>query len=176
MADILKASVALNELIAEKVMGWKKEVIAYDIECYGAPVHAWKDDKGKEMALVDQYIDNYPWRPSTEMSDCRMLMMKLAHLVGDFQTGDGFFHLTYADAADHGNEETGCNPGDGEYTDDENEKDLTPWSCHLHIGRMGEGEYPPGWDHGAKFCARGATPELAICAVALLAYGLKAPE
>ncbi len=190
MVNILKASNALDELIATKVMGWTKKHAANDPERYGAPVYQWNDSKGNLAHWADDYMYATRWSPTRDVVDSRRLMLKLAHLVGDFQTGDGFFHLTYADSASHSHdhhhsdsdddveEKILCDPGEDHYSDDEDGKDLAPWSCHLHIGlmgRMGDGEYPPSWDHGGKFCARGATPELAICAVALKAYGLDAP-
>ncbi len=164
-----------NNLLATKVMGWTKEFVCRDPETYGGAVHHWCDADGDRVAWATGYIDNEPWSPSTDIKAARMLMMKLAHLVGDFQTGDGFFYLVYAEAANH-EICTGCDPGDGEYSGDENDKDLTPWTAHIHIGLAGENPtLPAGWTDGAKFCARGETPELAICNVALKAFGIEVP-
>lgn len=109
---------------------------------------------------------------STDMADAAKVMEKLAHLVGDFQQADGFFHLTYADSADHGDDK-GCDPGETIADDDDN--DLTRWSCHLHPGVPGADEESAKL-FGAdckKICVRGETAAHAICLAALKLYGVR---
>ena len=106
------------------------------------------------------------------------IVRKLAPLAGDFAKGDGFFILQYGESAEHGDaRHAGCWPGAIE-EDEESGKDLAPWSAHFHVGVMGEleeGDYPLGWTHGKRFCARGKTAQIAIVRAALIAYGIEIP-
>ena len=96
-------------------------------------------------------------------------LVSLAPLVGDWLNADGFFHLQYGEFACHGLD--GCSPiGENEDEDLDADTDPEPWSAHFHIGVIArDGDCPAHWKHGDMFCARGKTPEIAICRAALLA-------
>ena len=114
---------------------------------------------------------------STVIAVAWEIVEKLAPLVGDFRYADGFFILQYADSADHGEHEAEnpCSTMRLDEDFDDDDVDRLRWSCHLHLGGLcekPEGTYPPGWDHGKKFCARGETAAHAICRAALKAVGV----
>ncbi len=138
----------LDYLIATKVMKWVG------------------DSERKDVGL-----EGYGFCPSQDIVHAWQVVKKLAPFAGDFEFADGFFTLKYAESADHGDDEAGCTVP---HPNPDADKDTHPWSCHFHLGALGEqpdGVYPPGWDHGAKFCARGTTAPHAICLAALKAVG-----
>jgi hypothetical protein len=152
----LPAGPELDRLVAEKVMGWSL------------------DDT---MAGIPPYFDGvtmgyytHEWEPSANIAHAMEVYLKLGHLAGDFRSGDGYAYLVYADSADHSTRK-GCDPPYPvpDQADDD-DKDYGCWSCHFHVGILGEGpEYPAGWEHGKCFCARADTAALAICRAALKA-------
>lgn len=161
----------LDRRIAEKVMGWMAKVEQHPAYITPRPSLAvWT--KGYSGRGITEYTTEDHWRhtdwsPSRSIADAWEVVEKLAPLAGDFNAGDGFFHLSYADSADHSRGE-GCDPK--RTIDDDGDIDHERWSAHFHVGCMAEGpDYPPAWDHGRKFCARGATAPLAICRAALRA-------
>ncbi len=146
----------LDQLVATKVMGW-------EIASTKASYRKISPDGGRDTIIMA-----HDFRPSELVAHAWEVVDKLAPLVGDFKSGDGFFHLTYADSADHSH--GGCKDPARSLPDSDDDTDGERWSCHLHIGCMGaDGGCPNHWDHGMKFCARGSTAPLAICRAALLA-------
>jgi len=103
------------------------------------------------------------------------VVSKLTPLVGDFQYGDGFFWLGYGESANHSllDDPEECNFADTQIiveVDPIEDKDLTRWSAHFHIGLLGENDKTPKhWDHGSCYCAKGKTASEAICLAALRA-------
>lgn len=108
--------------------------------------------------------------PSTNDRDATEVMKKVAPIVGDFKSGDGFVHLLYGDSAGHSLGE-GCDPKRTIESDEDDDIDREPWSFHLHVGLIGAGGgCPEHWNHGDRFCARGRTAAEAICRAVLLAW------
>lgn len=164
----LPAGPELDRLVAEKVMGWSlnpnpDKFRGSSINKYGQPILE-VINVGSSYDALDEIV----FEPSARIDHAWEVVAKMAPLVGDFQAGDGFFHLIYADSAEH-SQGKGCDPK--RTIEDENDDvDRERWSAHFHVGCLGEGPaYPPAWDHGKRSCARGATAALAICRAALLA-------
>jgi hypothetical protein len=163
----MPAGEELDRMVAERVMGrrWLKNTKgAVGWACVSRDaVDGFAGDEW-DGVWVDPTTPDY----STNIAYAFEIVEKLARLAGSFRLGDGFVHLTYAESADHtvgSNDGPGpmCNPGD-------DHDDAWPWSFHIHVGLMGSsGEYPPHWDHGSRFCARGKTASQAICIAALKA-------
>lgn len=144
-----------------------------------APSEGWRDQwdlrqwldeyKARGMYLEYDVMQKDRWHPvSSDIAAAWTVVEKIAPLVGDFNYADGYFHLTYADSADHGDNKRGCDPHVGETELDED--DGRQWSCHLHLGLVCENnDTPKHWKHGELFCATGRTAPLAICRAALKA-------
>jgi hypothetical protein len=111
---------------------------------------------------------------STDIAAAWEVVEKLAPIVGDFQQADGFFHLTYADSADHSLRK-GCK-ADSPQQDDDDGEDKYKWSAHFHPGIAGEGTEAArifgDWKTAKNSCARGRTAAEAICLAALKAVGV----
>ena len=108
----------------------------------------------------------------TEMAEAWPLWSEVATLAGTFSGADGYAIIEFAEAGEHESEI--CNL---ETTYDAEDQDLTSWSAHLHLGLLGANTtYPPGWSHGATFCARGTTAMQAICLTYLLAQRIAIPR
>jgi hypothetical protein len=107
---------------------------------------------------------------STDIAAAWQVVERLAPIVGDFHEADGWFKLLYADSADHGDADKGCNPGGGDYGPDD--EDLSKWSCHFHPGHPGaDTESSRLFKDYRKACARGQTAAHAICLAALRVVG-----
>lgn len=152
--DSLPAGPELDRLVAEKVMGFGDDDYI--------PPGRWH--------VRPNGVDDW-FKPSTNIAHAWEVVEKMSHLCGTFKKGDGFFHVTFAESADHSEGED-CNPTSGVPDDYDGDADLEPWSCHVHVGAMGEqpdGVYPASWDHGSRFCCKGPTAQVAICRAALKA-------
>lgn len=161
---ILPAGPELDALMAEKVMGWKRGSLAPQI---------WYERDPEGAYRLHRHSDG--WKPSTEIANAWEVVERMSRLCGSFAFGDGFFHVTYAESADHSLRPK-CEPTSSIPVDLDRDDDPEPWSCHIHVGLMAEKQadtYPDSWDHGSSFCARGATAQLAICYAALKAVETK---
>jgi hypothetical protein len=142
----------LDALVAKKVMGWR----SLGEHWANGPKHS------------DRVHKKAAWQPSTCIGHAWEVVQKLAPIVGDFQEADGWFRLLYADSANHGDMDNGCDPGEGETTPEPDDEDLSRWSCHFHPGHPGEGTLSAKlFKDYRKACARGRTAEHAICLAAL---------
>lgn len=159
----------LDTLIAERVMGWTKSI----------PVgHLWDgsevDHDGALYVSADPEVGAFAtaWRPSTNIAHAWEVFRRLGDLAATFRCGDGYAIVQFAEGAGHGVGSKCDPPYPNPDQADEDDHDYGSWSCHFHVGLMGEGPtYPPGWTHGAVFCARADTAEMAICLAALKAVG-----
>lgn len=166
MTGDMMAGVGMSLRVAIEVMGYTKRTAgigkkdsAFPGRCLirNHPEASWEYDRWSIF------------EPATNRVDAFAVVDKLAPLVGDFKSGDGFFHLIYADSAEH-SQGGGCAPKRIIENANDDDIDHERWSAHFHIGIIGAGGgCPKRWDHGDKYCARGGTMEEAICRAALMA-------
>lgn len=153
----MKPGRELDEIVAEKVMGWKR---------LSDPTYDWHspDDGLLAAGMVPFY--------STDIAAAWRIVSKLAPVVGDFHEADGYFIVQYGDSADHVVEGMGggCAPGPivTTQTDNDDGEDLERWSAHFHPGHAAaETESEKLFPDYKKYCARGETAAHAICLAAL---------
>jgi hypothetical protein len=150
------AGTKLDLLIAKRVMG----------------------DRYKRTAVIGGFCMVEPpllrglvrFQPSTDDALAIVVFGRIARWTGEFQFGDGYAHIMYADGAGHGSFKNCDPPYPVKRQKLDDDQDHGCWSCHFHVGILGENdESPRHWVHGDRFCARGGTLALAICRAALKA-------
>lgn len=126
----------------------------------------------KEVGRVVFGLDDGIWydRYSTDIAAAWVVVAQLEPLVCTFKAADGFIWIGRGDFASHdvgGECHLDKEPDD---RDDDLPDDPEPYSAHIHLGLLGaDVAYPTGWDHGQRYCSRGATAPEAICRAALRA-------
>lgn len=85
----------IDELIAEKVMGWKLETIA--TSTYGSKADVWKNETGKIM------VYDREWKPTSDISSAWRVVEKIQEKGYFEMTGwPGDYHVNFADKDGHG--------------------------------------------------------------------------
>ncbi len=171
----------LDKLIAEKVMGWKRTKLSYQLHINFDTLTVHPGVKDHFLLEPPEFFETpedgsdrkhtEPPTYSTNLVAAWEVVSKLAPIVGDFHEADGFFILKYADSADH---TTGKNCP-AEWTEDmtaydanEDSEDTHKWSAHFHPGHPGaDTESAKMFPDYKKSCARGRTAAHAICLAAL---------